>query len=181
VGGQSKWRFEFTLIEISVLPTLTTSQELKNWYFTMKFLSHHHVYVNNTCTKFQGQKIHPKKDVQNLPTCVVVKQFHYCQLWHPPKGWKIAYLLWLFFMQDHFYVNNISAKLRGQKIHTQKDIRNLSTCVVVREILLLPTLTLFQRLRKNISPWIFFHEIISVLITCVTNFIFKIITHKKII
>jgi len=47
--------------EILVLSTLKASRELKNWYFTMKFLSQHHLYVNNTCTKFQGQMIHQKK------------------------------------------------------------------------------------------------------------------------
>jgi len=31
------------------------------------------VYVDNMCAKFQGQKIHMKKDIQNLPTCVVVR------------------------------------------------------------------------------------------------------------
>jgi len=41
----------------------------------MKFLSQHHLYVNNTCTIFQGQKINQKKHIQNLPTCVVVKFF----------------------------------------------------------------------------------------------------------
>jgi len=57
-GDNQNGVFEFAVKEIPVLPTLTASQELKNWYFTMKFFSQHHLYVNNTCTKFQGQKIH---------------------------------------------------------------------------------------------------------------------------
>jgi len=42
----------------------------RNWFFTMNILSQHHLYVNNTCTKFHSQKIHQKKDIQNLSTCV---------------------------------------------------------------------------------------------------------------
>jgi len=47
--------------KISLLPTLTPSQGLQNWYFIMKFFPQHNLYVNNTCTKFQGQKIHQKR------------------------------------------------------------------------------------------------------------------------
>jgi len=46
-------------------------------------------------------------------------------------------------MQDHLYVNNISAKFQGQKIHTQKDIQNLPTCVVMRMIFLALGIVLF--------------------------------------
>jgi len=31
--------FEFAMREISVLPTLKASRELKNWYFTMNFFA----------------------------------------------------------------------------------------------------------------------------------------------
>jgi len=66
--------FEFAVKEIAVLPTLTASQELKNWNFTMEFLSQHHLYVNYTCTKFQGQKIHQKKGYSkstNMCSCEI--------------------------------------------------------------------------------------------------------------
>jgi len=53
--------FEIEVKEISMLPTLTASRELKNWYFNTKFLPQNHLYVNNTCTKFQGQNITKKK------------------------------------------------------------------------------------------------------------------------
>jgi len=52
--------FEFAVREISVMPTLKASQELKNWYIAIKFLPQHHLYVSNTCIKFQGQKIYQK-------------------------------------------------------------------------------------------------------------------------
>jgi len=55
-----------------MLPTLKASRELKNWYLTIK-LKKNHLYDNNMCTKFQVQKIHYKKDIQNLPTCVAVR------------------------------------------------------------------------------------------------------------
>jgi len=39
----------------------------------MKFLAEDNLYVDNMCDKFQGQKIHPEKHIQNLPTCVVAR------------------------------------------------------------------------------------------------------------
>jgi len=40
---------------------------------TMNFFSWDHFYVENICTKSQGQRIYTKKDIQNPPTCVVVR------------------------------------------------------------------------------------------------------------
>jgi len=67
--------FEFVIRKISMLPTLKASQELKNWYFTMKYFAQSNLYVNKMCTNFQGQKIYQKEDIRNLLTCVVVKCF----------------------------------------------------------------------------------------------------------
>ena len=53
--------------------TLTPSQGLKNCLFTMKFFPQNYFYVNNICDKFQSQKIYTKRKIQNLPTCVAVK------------------------------------------------------------------------------------------------------------
>jgi len=83
--------FEFAMKEISMLPTLIASWELKNWYFTMKFLSQHHLYVNNTCTKFQGQKIYQKKNIQNLPTCVAVKKISLLPILTTSQGLKFFF------------------------------------------------------------------------------------------
>jgi hypothetical protein len=46
---------------ISLPPTLTPSQQLRNCSFTMKFLAQHDLYDNNNQAKFEGQKIHPKQ------------------------------------------------------------------------------------------------------------------------
>jgi hypothetical protein len=46
---------------ISLLPTLTPSQRLRNCLFTMKSLKHHDLYDKKNPAKFQGQKIHEKK------------------------------------------------------------------------------------------------------------------------
>jgi len=73
-GPNQNGVFEIAVKEISMLPTLTASQELKNWYFTTKCLPQHHLYVSNMYTKFQGQKIHQKKVIQNLSTWVVVEK-----------------------------------------------------------------------------------------------------------
>jgi len=53
---------------ISLLPTWTPYQGLKNCLFTMKLLEENHFYVDNVCAKFQGQKMHTKKDIDILPT-----------------------------------------------------------------------------------------------------------------
>jgi len=45
-----------------------TLQWLKNCIFTLIFLSQNDFYVNNMC-----DKIHIKKDIQNLPTCVIMR------------------------------------------------------------------------------------------------------------
>ena len=46
---------------ISLLPTLTPSQRLRNCLFTMKFLAQHALYDNNIHANFQGQNIYTKK------------------------------------------------------------------------------------------------------------------------
>jgi hypothetical protein len=56
----------------SLLPTLTTSQRLIYLFFSMEFLEQNPLYVNKIWKKFQGQPIITKKDINNLPTCVVV-------------------------------------------------------------------------------------------------------------
>jgi hypothetical protein len=42
---------------ISLLPTLTPSQRLRNCLFTMNVLAQHALYDNNIRAKFQGQNI----------------------------------------------------------------------------------------------------------------------------
>jgi len=39
----------------------------------MKLLSEDHLYVDNMRAKFQGQETYPKKDIQNLPTSVTMR------------------------------------------------------------------------------------------------------------
>jgi hypothetical protein len=69
---QSHMTFIDVSFIISLLPTLVASQELKI-FFAMKSLEQQILYINNICSKFQGQKINTKKDIHNLPTCVVLK------------------------------------------------------------------------------------------------------------
>jgi hypothetical protein len=38
----------------------------------MNFFAQDPLYANNMCAKFEGQKIYTKKEIHNLPTCVVV-------------------------------------------------------------------------------------------------------------
>jgi len=39
----------------------------------MKLLLENCLYDDNLCAKFQGHKIHPKKDIQNLPISVTIR------------------------------------------------------------------------------------------------------------
>jgi len=73
--------FSFTVKEKFIAANFDTPQGLKNWFFVMKFFLEENLYVNNICAKFQGQKIYTKRDIQSLPTCVVVN-FHCSQLCH---------------------------------------------------------------------------------------------------
>jgi len=57
--------------KISLLPTLIPYQSMKNCYFAINFLAWYHLYVDKTCDKFQGQKMHTKKDIDILPTCII--------------------------------------------------------------------------------------------------------------
>jgi len=39
----------------------------------MNFLEEQIIYVKNMCAEFEGQKMNPKKDIHNVPACVVLK------------------------------------------------------------------------------------------------------------
>jgi hypothetical protein len=57
---------------ISLLPTLTPYQRLRNCLFTMEILKQHDFYDKNNHAKFQGQKIHEKKsylESTNIGSC----------------------------------------------------------------------------------------------------------------
>jgi len=62
-----------TVKENSLLPTWTLSQRLNKLYLTMKFLACEQIYVDIMFAKFEGPKIYTKKDTQNLPTYVVMR------------------------------------------------------------------------------------------------------------
>jgi len=114
----------------------------------MKFLAQHHFYVNNMCAKSQGQKIHKKIDIQNLPTCVVVKINSLLPTLTPSQGLTKKSFAMTFLAGDNLYVDNMCSKFQVQEIYTKKDIRNLPTHVVLRKFSLLPTLTPSQGLKN---------------------------------
>jgi len=122
---------EFTMREISMLPTLKASWELKNWYFTMNFFPRHHLYVNNRYTKIQCQNIYQKKDIRNLLTCVVVKCFSLLPTLTTSQRSNYFFAIKIF-KQKLLYINNMCSKFQGQMINTKKDIHNQPTCVVLR-------------------------------------------------
>jgi len=117
------------------MPNLTASQGLK-FSFAMKFLEKKFSFVNNICSKFQGQKINTKKDIHTLPTCVVLRNnrgnhFTVANFDTLPRAEKLL-IYYEILLQNSFYVNSMCAKFQGQKSNTKKDIQNLPTCVVVR-------------------------------------------------
>jgi len=132
----------------SLLPNLTPSQGLRTFLFAMKFYWWDHIYVHNKSFKFQGQNIYTKKDIRNLPTRVVLREFSLLPTLTPSQGLKNYFFTVKFFTWNPLYVVNIWSKFQVEKIHPQKDIQNLPTCVVVRKFSLLPTLTPSQGLKN---------------------------------
>jgi len=133
-----------------MLPILKASRELKNWYFTVNFLSQHHLYGNNTCIKFQGQKIHQKKDIQNLPTRVAVRKFSLLSNLTPSQRLK-------FFFPWKFWNNKFCMLITYLQISRPKDqYKKIFTIylhvsfweTIVVTISLLPTLTPSQGLKN---------------------------------
>jgi len=77
----------------SLLPNLTNFQKLNCFFFAMKFLEKKLLYVNNICSKFQGQKINTKKILTIYQHMSLVEK----QLWKP------------------FYYFNFDTLLRAEK------------------------------------------------------------------
>ena len=65
---------------ISLLPTLTPSQRLRNCLFTMKFLAQHALYDNNILANFQGQNIYTKKKFTIYRVCPPFASITACNL-----------------------------------------------------------------------------------------------------
>jgi len=120
----------------SLLSTLTTSQRLNSSSFAMKLLEQKLCYVNNILSRIQGQKINKKKDINNLPTCFVLRNncgnYFTTSTLTPSQGLKIFLFTMKFFPQSDFYVNNLFDKFQSQNIYTKKDIQKLPTCIAVR-------------------------------------------------
>jgi len=81
------------------------------------FLKWDHIYADNICAKFQVQKIYSKKDIRNLPTCVVVRKIFTTTNFNTFQGLKNYFFAIKFLAWAHLYVGNRSAKFQGQKIH----------------------------------------------------------------
>jgi len=118
-----------------MLPTLIASQRL-NFLFSMKFLEQQWIYVNNIYFKFKGQKINIKKDIYNLPTCVVLRNtcenhFTTANFDTLPRLINCLFTMKLL-LYNLFYVDNMYEKFQGQKSLKKKDIQNLPTWVALR-------------------------------------------------
>jgi len=160
--------------EISLPPTLTPSLGLKNWFFSMNFFPQDHLYVHNIYKKFQSQIIYTKKDIWILPTCIAVRKISLLPTLTPYQGLNFFSFSMNLFSWDYLYVYNICDKFQVQKIHTTKDIWNLTTCDIVRDNFTIVNFDTLPKTEKSFFHYeIFFYKIISMLVTCVTNFKFK--------
>jgi len=122
--------------------------QLKNSYFTMKILPQHHLYVNNTYNKFQGQKIYQKKDIRNLLTCVVVKCFSLLLTLTASQRLIIFFLPWNFW-NDIISMLIICVPNFKYKRFTQEKILEIYQHVLLwGKFSLLPTLTPSQGLKN---------------------------------
>ena len=74
----------------------------------MRFLAQHDLYDNNIHAKFQGQKIHQKNVIQNLPTLVAAVE-SFSLLPTLTASQRLNYFLFAmkFLEQKPLYVNNI--------------------------------------------------------------------------
>jgi len=73
------------------------------------------------CAKYQGQKIHRKKDIQNLTTRVVLRKFSLLSTLTPSQGLTKKNFAMKFLSRNNLYVDNMCFKFQVQKI-TQKKI-----------------------------------------------------------
>jgi len=130
-----------------VLPTWKAFRELKNWYFTMKFLPHHHLYVSNACTKFQGQKIYQKKIFKSTNMCSCEMFFSAANFDNLLKI-ECVFLAMKILKWNHLYVDNVVSNFK-YKSYTQKKILEIYQHVLLRrKFSLLLTLTPSQGLKN---------------------------------
>jgi hypothetical protein len=84
------------------------------------------------CTKFQGQEIYTKKDIQDLPTRGSCKKsFTAANFDTLPRIEEIFFPM-EFLEWKYIYVNYTCEKIQVQKTHQKNDIPNLPIGVVVR-------------------------------------------------
>jgi len=107
----------------SLLPTLIASQRLTFFLVPLNLLEYQFLYVNNICSKFQGQKINTKKDIHNLPKCVILRNNCRNHFTTPnfdtlSRAEKLL-IYYKKFASKFLYVNNMCAKFQGQKNHTK--------------------------------------------------------------
>ena len=86
----------------------------------MKLLAHDHLYVENMCTKFQGQKMYTVIDIQDLPTGVAVRKVSQLPTLTPFQGLKKNKFPWNFWSETTFmlitYVKKFKSKRSTEKI-----------------------------------------------------------------
>jgi len=119
------------ICELSQLPTLPRLKRLKKiggpWKFCHKITSMLSICFY-MCAKFQVKKIYSEKYIQNLPTCVVVRDNFTIANFDTLPRIEFFCFCHEFIFKYHLYDDNMNTKFQIQKIHTKKDILNLPTC-----------------------------------------------------
>jgi len=96
----------------------------------MNFLSKNHFYVNNMCAKFQGKKSHTKKDIQNLPTYVAVRNHFTSTNFDTLPRTKFFFFSHEFFgiNLDHIYVYYMLKNFKSTRYTKEKIFKSTNMC-----------------------------------------------------
>jgi len=123
-SNQNHVVFESTVREISVMPTLKASRELKNWYFNMIFkfsnFFYNIIFMLITLAQNFKAKTFTKIKMFKIYQHVYLWEKCFCyQLWQSSKDWNFNFLTWKFFHETIFMliicVPNIKSKIFTQK------------------------------------------------------------------
>ena len=88
------------------------------WNFLCKIISKLITYLPNFEAKWFTQK-------KIFKVYQHVENFTIAKLCHPSKDWKLSFLPWNSFHENHTYVDKMCAKFQIQKIHPQNNTSNL--------------------------------------------------------
>jgi hypothetical protein len=115
VGYQSRCRFQNRSEKTFKTANVESLPRPQKLVFSHESFNKAILYVNYMYAKFQGQKIHWQKVIQNLPTLVDVEKFSLMPTLTTSQISNYLFFAIKFLEQKHLYVNNIWQIFKGQK------------------------------------------------------------------